>query len=313
VVTTRSASYTPVGTTPPTVPGAPPTAPPGLPGPDRILGRAAGENFRVASRVLSRDTRSHLMAVYGFARLVDYLGDEYEGDRVDALDWLTGQTEQALTDPDAGHLNPLVADAARTVRGLNADPDNLRNLIAANRQDQVVRGYATFDDLVGYCRLSADPIGRLVLSAFAAADPDRFDRSDRICTGLQLAEHWQDVAEDAAANRIYLPADDMARFGVHARDLTAGPPASAALRGLMAFQVARARRLLDEGTPLIRSLSGRARWAVAGFWAGGQAALDAIADGGFDPLRGTPRPAPRRVASHLAAALRGPRAGREAS
>jgi squalene synthase HpnC len=253
------------------------------------------------------------MAIYGFARLVDYLGDEYEGDRLEALYWLAGETERALTDPEAGSLNPLVADAARTVRELGADPGDLRNLIAANRQDQVNRGYATFADLVGYCRLSADPIGRLVLYTFDAADPDRFAWSDRICTGLQLAEHWQDVAEDAAAGRIYLPADDMARFGVDARDLTTGPPASAALRGLMAFQVARARRILDEGAPLIRSVSGRARWAVAGFWAGGQAALDAVADHGFDPLQGAPKPAPRRVASHLVAALRGPLARREAS
>ncbi len=312
-MTTRSVSYTLAGLTPPTPPGVAPAVPPGLPGPDRILGRAAGENFRVASRLLGRDTRSHLMAIYGFARLVDYLGDEYEGDRVEALDWLAGQTERALTDPDGCDLNPLVADAARTVRELGADPGDLRKLIVANRQDQVIRGYPTFGDLVGYCRLSADPVGRLVLCTFDAASRDRFAWSDRICTGLQLAEHWQDIAEDAAVGRIYLPADDMARFGVVARELTAGPPASAALRGLMAFQVARARRILDEGAPLIRSLSGRARWAVAGFWAGGQAALDAVADQGFDPLQGAPKPASRRVASRLAAALRGLPARREAS
>jgi squalene synthase HpnC len=252
------------------------------------------------------------MAIYGFARLVDHLGDDYEGDRLAALDWLAGQTERALIDPEEGDLDPLVADAARTVRVLGADPDDLRKLIAANRQDQVVCSYANFGDLVGYCRLSADPVGRLVLYTFDAADPDRFVWSDRICTGLQLAEHWQDVVEDAAAGRIYLPADDMARFGVNARDLIAGEPASAALRGLMAFQVSRARRILDEGAPLIRSLSGRARWAVAGFWAGGQAALDAVADRRFDPLRGAPKPAPRRVASHLFAALRGPLARLEA-
>jgi squalene synthase HpnC len=253
------------------------------------------------------------MAIYGFARLVDYLGDEYEGNRVEALDWLDDQTERALIDPQAAGLHPLVADGVRTVRLLGADPSALRNLIAANRQDQVVRGYATFRDLIGYCQLSADPIGRLVLAAFHAADPDRIQWSDRICTGLQLAEHWQDVAEDAAAGRIYLPADDLARFGVDARELRADPPASPALRGLMGFQVARARRLLDEGAPLIRSLSGPARWAVAGFWAGGQAALDAIADRRFDPLLGAPKPASGRVASHLVAALRGAQAHGEAA
>jgi squalene synthase HpnC len=291
--------------TPPTRP-----TPPRLPAPEQILGRAAGENFRVASRLLRRDTRTHLLAIYGFARLVDYLGDEYDGDRLDALDWLADRTERAFIEPPPADLHPLVADAVRTVRVLGADPRLLRDLIDANRQDQVVRGYATFTDLVDYCGLSANPIGRLVLGIFDAADADRCAWSDRICTGLQLAEHWQDVAEDAAAGRIYLPADDLARFGITARDLTAGPPAPAALRGLMAFQVARARRILEEGAPLIGSLHGRARWAVAGFWAGGQAALDAVADRHFDPLRGAPRPAPGRVAFHLAGALRGSRARR---
>ncbi len=267
----------------------------------------------MASRLLGPDQRVHLMAIYGFARLVDYLGDEYEGDRVEALDWIAAQTQLALTDPEQAGLHPLAAGAARTVRALGADAGSLRDLIAANRQDQVVHRYATFGDLVGYCRLSADPIGRLVLSVFNATDPDRFSWSDRICTGLQLAEHWQDVAEDAAAGRIYLPADDMARFGVDADELTAGPPASAALRGLLAFQVARTRRILDEGVPLIKSLHGRARWAVAGFWAGGQGALDAIADRHFDPLGRAPRPAPVRVASHLGAALVRPLTHREAA
>jgi squalene synthase HpnC len=284
-----------------------------LPAPEQILGRAAGENFRVASRLLRRDTRTHLVAIYGFARLVDYLGDEYDGDRMAALDWLAGQTERALVAPPPADLYPLVADAVRTVREVGADPRLLAELIDANRQDQVVRSYATFADLMGYCRLSANPIGRLVLAVFGAADPDRCVWSDRICTGLQLAEHWQDVAEDAAAGRIYLPADDLGRFGVSAADLTAGPPASAALRGLMAFQVARARRILHEGAPLIRALRGRDRWAVAGFWAGGQAALDAVAGRRFDPLRGAPKPAPGRVAFHLAAALRGSEAEVEAA
>jgi len=258
------------------------------------------------------------MAIYGFARLVDYLGDEYDGDRVEALDWLAAETETALADPvqaDAisARLHPLVADAVRTVRALDADPGSLRDLIAANRQDQLVHHYDTFGDLLDYCRLSANPVGRLVLAVFDRAEPELCAWSDRICTGLQLAEHWQDVAEDAGAGRIYLPADDMARFGVDPSELVGGPPASAALRGLMAFEVARARRILDEGAPLIRCLRGRARWAVAGFWAGGQGALDAVATRRFDPLRGAPKPAPARVASHLAAALLGPLAHREAA
>lgn len=300
----------------PTLPGpagSSPSVPAGLPAPAQILGRAAGENFQVASRLLPRRTRTHLLAFYGFARLVDHLGDAYPGDRLAALDWIAAETEAALADPGQAGLHPLVAAAAGAVRTIGADPAPLSDLIAANRLDQVVTSYATFDDLVGYCRLSANPVGRLVLAAFAASTPERLPWSDAICTGLQLAEHWQDVTEDAAAGRIYLPADDMARFGVTARELTSGPPASPALRALLAFQVARARRILEAGTPLMASLRGRARWAVAGFWAGGQAALDAVAAQGFDPLPGAPRPAPARVARHLGAALRGSLPSREAA
>ena len=130
------------------------------------------------------DPRTHLLAIYGFARLVDYLGDDYDGDRLAALDWLADRTERAFIEPPPADLHPLVADAVRTVRVLGADPRLLRDLIAANRQDQVVRGYATFDDLVDYCRLSANPVGRLVLGIFDAADADRCAWSDRICTGL---------------------------------------------------------------------------------------------------------------------------------
>jgi squalene synthase HpnC len=312
-MTTRSPSYTSPGVAPAPGPRPHPSAPADLPGADEILRRAGGENFRVASRLLPRATRAHLLAFYGFARLVDEIGDEYPGDRLAALDWLEQQLRLALADARQTGLNPLVSRAAESVRCLDADPSPLTDLIAANRQDQVVTAYATFEELARYCQLSANPVGTLVLAAFAASTPERQRWSDRICTGLQLAEHWQDVAEDAAAGRVYLPAADMARFGVTADELTAGPPASTALRALMAFEVARARRLLDEGAPLIRSLGGRSRWAVAGFWAGGQAALDAVASRGFDPLHGSPRPAPSRVARHLGAALRGVPATLEAA
>jgi phytoene/squalene synthetase len=173
-----------------------------------------------------------------------------------------------------------------------------------------VASYDTFDDLVDYCRLSADPVGRLVLAAFQATTAERVAWSDSICTGLQLAEHWQDVAEDAAAGRVYLPAEDLERFGVDPAQLSSGPPATPELRALMAFESARARRLLDTGLPLVASLSGRARLAVAGFWAGGRGALDALARAGFDPLAGSPRPRRRDVGLHLLAALRPTRGAR---
>jgi squalene synthase HpnC len=310
VVTTQSLSYTRSDVTSVTLESTDAAVPAGLPTSGQILGRADGENFRVASWLLPPATRGHLLAVYGFARLVDHLGDEYDGDRPAALAWLSSHTELAVDDPAQTGLHPLVARAAASVRAVDADPRCLQDLIAANRQDQLVDRYATFDDLVGYCRLSADPIGRLVLAIFDAATTARLRWSDRICTGLQLAEHWQDVAEDAAAGRVYLPTEDLDRFGVTIDDLHPDAPGSPALRALMAFEVARARRILDQGVPLVDSLGGRARWAVAGFWAGGQAALDAIAAQRFDPRHGAPRPTPSRVALHMGLALRG-RHGRE--
>jgi phytoene/squalene synthetase len=161
--------------------------------------------------------------------------------------------------------------------------------------------------------MSANPVGRLVLAAFGASRPDRVEWSDSICTGLQMAEHWQDVAEDAAAGRVYLPAGDRYRFDVRPEMLTAAPPAARPLRALMAFEVARARQWLDAGAPLVHSLHGSARWAVAGFWAGGQAALDALAERDFDPLSGPPRPSKRRVAARAIAVLRDSRPDGEAA
>jgi squalene synthase HpnC len=284
-VTTRSLSYTTDEVS-------------DLPSPEAVLRRAGAENFPVAPAVLPKAARRHLIAFYGFARLVDEVGDSYAGDRLAALDWIERETEGALS--GAGGY-PLIVDASRSVRDLGLDPGPLFALIEANRMDQRVSRYETFDDLVGYCRLSANPVGHLVLGALGYSDEERRALSDSICTGLQLVEHWQDVAEDAAAGRIYLPAEDLDRFGVDPDELTATGPAGTELRGLMIFEVSRARRWLDSGRPLIRMIGGRARIAVAGFWAGGHAALDEIAARGFDVKQGpaagrnTVPAGPRRV------------------
>jgi squalene synthase HpnC len=262
------------------------------------LGRAAGENFTVASRVLPRPARRHLMAFYGFARFTDQIGDAYTGDRRAALDWLRAETAAALQ-PEPGPVHPLVGPAARSVVELGADPQPLFDLIEANCRDQEVHSYETFEDLLGYCRLSANPVGRLVLAAFGYQDRRRFELSDSVCTGLQLVEHWQDVREDARAGRVYLPAEDLVRFGVDPSSLAGEPPASAALEALMAFEVARARTWLEPGSALVAALRGRARVAVAGFVAGGRAALDGIADRDFDVLSPPSRPRVRAVARHM--------------
>jgi len=156
-------------------------------------------------------------------------------------------------------------------------------------RDQIVDRYATLDALLDYCRLSAAPVGELVLDVFGAATPDRIELSDQVCFALQICEHLQDVAEDRRRGRVYLPLEDLDRFGCTVDDLSAST-ASPQLRALLAFEVERARSLLDAGAPLIRRLRGRAALAVAGFVAGGRAALNAIEHADYDVLSLRPRP-----------------------
>ena len=259
-------------------------------------GQAAGENFPVALRVLPARYRGHLEAVYGFARAVDDVGDEAPpGDRLRLLDELEadlGRLYRVAGAGPAGAQPPrigVVRALAPVVTECAVPQQAFADLIQANRQDQVVTRYATAADLLGYCELSANPVGRIVLHVFGAFTPERAILSDRVCTALQLAEHWQDVAEDLRAGRVYLPAEDMARFGCTEGDLAAAT-AAPRVRALMAFEVQRARRLLDEGAPLVGNLHGAARVAVAGYVAGGRAALAAISGAGHDVLRTTPRP-----------------------
>jgi squalene synthase HpnC len=282
--------------------------PDGLPGVAEVLGRAGGENFTVASRLLGRTTRERLLSVYGWARLVDQLGDAYPGERAAALDWLDVELHRALGDCTPDEVHPLVARVARTVCELGTGEDELRKLIQANRVDQSVTRYRSFEDLLGYCRLSADPVGRLVLLVFAAWSPQRVAWSDTVCSALQIVEHCQDLAEDARSGRIYLPVEDLDAFGVGEADVAAAAggdrQAAAALRGVVSWEVARARRmLLDGGQPLVASLRGRARLAVAGFVAGGLAAVDALAASGYNPWSQTPTPASARVLFHMAGLL----------
>jgi squalene synthase HpnC len=187
---------------------------------------------------------------------------------------------------------------ADTVRECGVPARPLLDLIQANRQDQQVTRYRTFAELEQYCELSANPVGQIVLYIFGAATPQRIALSDSICTALQLAEHWQDVAEDLGNGRIYLPGEDLERYGCTEADLAA-PTAGPAVRELMIFETDRASRLLDEGAPLVGTLRGGARLAVAGYLAGGRAALAAIRAQEHDVLSGTPRPRKQRLAGEL--------------
>lgn len=247
--------------------------------------RARAENFSVASAVLGRSTREHLLAIYAFARLVDELGDAAPGDREALLDAAEGELDRAFAGTTSDPLF-LRLSAAIATRGLPRGP--FACLIEANRLDQVKHEYETFDELLGYCELSANPVGRLVLHVFGAATAYRIALSDDVCTALQLVEHWQDVAEDAARGRVYLPREDMRRFGVTAADLH-GTSTGRQLRALLAFEAGRASRLLAGGDVLVRTLQGRARVAVAGYVGGGRATLAALARTEYDVLAGPPR------------------------
>ncbi len=282
------------------------------------LDKAADENFPVAPFFLPAAWRTDLMAVYGFARLVDDIGDgdlapggadarllgvapEDADDRLVLLDAFEADLRRVF---DGVPHHPLLRRLQPTVRRRALTPGPFLGLIAANRQDQLVKRYETFDDLLAYCELSANPVGRLVLAVTGTATPERIRRSDAVCTALQIVEHLQDVAEDLGRDRIYLPAQDMKRFHVQERDLAA-PTAGASVRALIAYEAERARGLLNEGTPLVGSVHGRLKLLLAGFVAGGKAAVRAIAAAEYDVLPGPPKPGRIQLLREVGTTLRG--------
>ncbi|HLK46205.1 MAG TPA: squalene synthase HpnC [Acidimicrobiales bacterium] len=264
----------------------------------RLRERAREENFPVASRVLPRDLRATLLAVYGFARLVDDVGDEAAGDRLAQLDALEAELDAAVAG-EATH--PVLAALTPVLRTLDCGVAPFRALLEANRVDQRVASYETFDDLRGYCLLSAAPVGRIVLSAFGATTPARVARSDDVCVGLQLVEHLQDVGEDAHRGRVYLPRETLEAEGCDLGALRAAS-ASPALRRAVLREARRADRLLGRGIPLAASMPFRPRLAIAGFVAGGQAALDSVRRAGGDVLSHACRPTRRGLARRAFAA-----------
>jgi squalene synthase HpnC len=251
----------------------------------RIDARASGENFPVVSVLAPRFARPHLRAVYGFARLVDNLGDEAAGDRGPLLDELERELEGPPRTEIMRRLHETIAD-----RRLPLDP--FRRLIEANRIDQVRHRYETWDDAREYCTYSADPVGRLVLGIYGRADePALVELSDAVCTGLQLVNFLQDPPRDLALGRVYLPQEDLRRFGVADEDLAG--PLKQEVASLLRFEAERARVLLEQGLPLRAALGGRAGLSVALYARGGLAALAALEKAGWDVF--SRRPAPSRL------------------
>ncbi len=248
------------------------------------LARDHYENFTVASFLLPSGTRRHMAALYGFARGVDDIGDEYGGDRPAALDgWEAHLRSLFGEEVDPPGPRPQVFKAlAQTIRACGLPAGPFLRLIEANRRDQRMQRYERWEDLLEYCTYSADPVGRLVLRIFGETDPELVPLSDATCTALQLTNFWQDVARDLAMGRIYLPREDMERFGVEESDL-AGPPAGPAFRDLMRFEVERTRPLFREGWELVGRVDGAFRVDLALFTRGGEAVLDAIEGGRISP------------------------------
>jgi squalene synthase HpnC len=263
-------------------------APAGVPSDAAVMGRAASENFPVAARLLAPRHRRALLAVYGFARLADELGDDLEGDRLAALDWLADELDRAY----AGRARtPLLVSLQSVLAECDLPREPFERLIEANRMDQRVSRYQSWEQLRGYCELSASPVGELVLAIFGLRTPERVRLSESVCTGLQLAEHLQDVGEDERRGRFYIPRDDVERLG--------------SLRATLTFEIERARKLLWVGAPLAASIPvWRPKLAIAAFAGGGLAALEQIERAGWEVRRGVPAAGRRQRLLWLARVLR---------
>jgi phytoene synthase len=246
------------------------------------------ENFPVASWLLPRRLRPAVTAIYWFARTADDFADEGAAPASARLARLDAyRADLARIAEGRPPESPVLARLAPVVRTHALPLAPFRDLLDAFSQDCVKPRYASFDEVLDYCRRSANPVGRLMLHLFGAADPERLRRSDEICTGLQLANFWQDVAVDWAKGRMYLPQDELARFGVTEAQVAAGR-ADDAWRRLMAFQVARTRAALEAGAPLARTLPGRIGWELRLVVQGGLRILERIDRAGGDVFRRRP-------------------------
>jgi squalene synthase HpnC len=242
------------------------------------------ENFTVVSRFLPRRLRPHFFALYADCRFVDDLGDESAGDRLALLDaW-----EAALRRCYEGRpQHPILVALAETVRQYDIPIEPFLRLIEANRMDQRIHRYATYDDLLRYCRYSANPVGRLVLHLMGYTDEERRRLSDCTCTALQLTNFWQDVGRDLEKGRIYIPLEDMARCGYPEERLLTRV-VNDAFRRLMALEVERARRLFEVGRRLEDLVDRRFRVDLRLFRLGGERILRAIERQGYDVLHRRP-------------------------
>lgn len=230
------------------------------------------ENFLVGSLLLPKDKKRHLYAIYAFCRITDDLGDDYLGNRTEALNYWEKQTMECFTGEPQ---HPSMLALQHTVNLHNMPVEPFLKLIEANRMDQLKNTYRTFSELEFYCNHSANPVGHMVLWLFGYRDKERQNLSDHICTALQLTNFWQDIRRDSTLGRIYMPIEDIERFGYSTHELLQGKFTDA-FQKLMVYQVARTRELFDRGQPLAIKLDNKLRFDVELFIKGGLSVLNAI-------------------------------------
>ena len=248
----------------------------------RDLARSHYENFTVGSFLLPRRLRQHMYNVYAYCRLSDDFADEELSPEV-SLQKL-GVWQEHLEACYAGeYRHPVFLALSETIAEFGIPMAPFANLLEAFRQDQIVNRYQTFADLLAYCQNSADPVGRITLYLFGASFDECFRYSDAVCTALQLTNFWQDVTVDLKKDRIYIPHEDMARFGCRETDLRQAK-ASPAVRELIAFEVSRAQELFDTGRALVSLVPRRVQVEISLFIRGGQAILEAIKKQDYDVL-----------------------------
>ena len=250
------------------------------------LARTHYENFSVASWFLPRQLRQHFYNVYSYCRISDDLGDEV-GNPQQSLQMLD-QWERELDACYSGApRHPVFVALTQTVRQFNIPKHEFSDLLVAFRQDQTVKRFETFNDTLGYCRYSANPVGHLVLYLCGYNDPERQQLSDYPCTALQLANFWQDVRVDYGKGRIYLPLDDLRRYSVSEDDI-AQNRATPQFIELMKFEVQRAREWFERGLPLVAKVNKELAIDLELFSCGGQEILNAIERQKFDVLSSRP-------------------------
>jgi squalene synthase HpnC len=267
----------------------------------RRFTRRHSENFSVATFLLPRQLLPHFHAVYSYARWADDLGDETGGGprALELLRWWRGELLRCF---DGAPRHPVMVALAETIKQFDIPPKPLLDLIYAFEQDQLVKRYGTYEQLLEYCRLSANPVGRLLLYLFQCFDTERAELADRICTALQLTNFWQDVARDFAIGRVYLPEEDRRRFGYTDADLAASR-FNRAFVELMRFEVERTRDLFYQGLPLVDRVSAEVRIDVDLFARGGLAVLGKIERQGYNVWARRPRLAKWEKGALLVGAL----------